>query len=59
MKTSNVEWKQLPEFNKLAVQLAYGEGAQVLTDDLVAMTQALSGTGKFHDQGDNVKKQYY
>jgi len=35
----------LPEFFKPAVQLAYGENASVLSEDRVAVTQALSGTG--------------
>ena len=43
--TTLLHHHQLPEFFKPAVQLAYGENASVLSEDRVAVTQALSGTG--------------
>ena len=49
---------QLPEFTKPAVQLAYGENAAVLSEDRVAITQALSGTGALRILGAFIAKYY-
>lgn len=48
----------VPAFTKAAAILAYGSGSHIIKDDLVAITQTISGTGALRVGGEFLARHY-
>ena len=46
----------IPEFNRLAAELAYGSGSKQLKEGLISTAQAISGTGALRVGGVFLKR---